>query len=252
MYRWTTIPSCRFSHYYCWWNFKISHRKQPRPLADACVNFEGPAQVSISGDCIAIIWRHLIFFCFFTAPAESWINGAFHSDDNHAVFPIMTTVTSSPKSQPADLKLSVESHAVTHRLTLPEVGNPRNIAQHWQLDLWNWEHISQTYRIHVEHAIGNFKSFRLLSGILPFSMVPLLISSVMLTPLFRDLFNIYMKWVVILHFIFTSLRYWICIFLNSTQALTYFGQLCHMTTCHMTGTEIWVKMCSGNGFLSDV
>ena len=144
----STIPSYRFSHCYCWQNFKISHRKH-WPLADTRVNFERPAQVSISGDCIAITWRHLIFFCFFTAPAEGWINGAFHSDDNHAVFPIMTTVT-APQLQPADWKLSVESHAVTHRLTLPEVGDPRIIAQHWQLDLWNWEHISQTHRIHLD------------------------------------------------------------------------------------------------------
>ena len=134
MYRWkSTIPSCRFSHCYCWWNFKISHRKQPRPLADTHVNCERPAQVSISGDCIAITWRHLIFFfVFFTAPAEGWINGAFHSDDNHAVFPIMTTVT-APQSQPADWKLSVESHAVSQWASDPTP----HIARSWRpTDYW--------------------------------------------------------------------------------------------------------------------
>ena len=205
MYRWkSTIPSCRFSHCYCWWNFKISHRKQPRPLADTHVNFERPAQVSISGDCIAITWRHLIFFCFFfTAPAEGWINGAFHSDDNHAVFPIMTTVTARYSYE--DCRLSNQnqnsSPIATSRLktvcgiTCSESVSQWPIASHCQklathgllrnTDSWIYgienifPRLIESMWI-VEHAIGYFKSFRLLSGILPFSMIPLLISSVML------------------------------------------------------------------------
>ena len=156
MYRWkSTIPSCRFSHCYCWWNFKISHRKQPRPLADTHVNFERPAQVSISGDCIAITWRHLIFFCVFLQ--HQLRVGSMEP------FTQMTTMQCSRswlllqlpnRNQQTENCLwnhmQWVSEPVTHRLTLPEVGDPRIIAQHWQLDLWNWEHISQTHRIHVD------------------------------------------------------------------------------------------------------
>ena len=123
----------------------------------------------ISGDCIAITWRHLIFFYSTSWGLDQW---SLSFRWQPCSVPDHDYCYSSPKSQPADWKLSVESHAVTHRLTLPDVGDPRNIAQHWQLDLWNWEHFSQTYRIHVEHAIGYFKSFRLLSGILPLVWFP--------------------------------------------------------------------------------
>ena len=135
MYRWkSTIPSCRYSHCYCWWNFKISHRKQPRLLADARVNFERPAQVSISGDCIAITWRHLIYF-FFTAPAESWINGVFHSDDNHAVFPIMTTVT-APQNRNQQTENCLWNH-----MQWPITSHCHKLATHGILrstDIWTY------------------------------------------------------------------------------------------------------------------
>ena len=64
MYRWkSTLRSCRFGHCYCWRNFKISNRKQPRPLADTLVNYERPAQVSIfqqwlysTNNIICMVW----------------------------------------------------------------------------------------------------------------------------------------------------------------------------------------------------
>ena len=41
-----TLLTCRFRHCYCWRNYKISYKKQPRPLADAHIDLERPAWVS--------------------------------------------------------------------------------------------------------------------------------------------------------------------------------------------------------------
>ena len=65
IYRWkSTLPSCRFTHCYYWRNFKISHKKQPRPLADARVNFEQPAQLKVRSHCVRVRISFSIRFSF--------------------------------------------------------------------------------------------------------------------------------------------------------------------------------------------
>ena len=78
-----TIRSWWLSHLHCRQNYTISHKKQPRPFADACVNFERLARVRLRQHQVAIVVVIADIFYYDDGTGDDEQNDKEYIDDGH-------------------------------------------------------------------------------------------------------------------------------------------------------------------------